>query len=152
MNLKIRITLFLLITIWIFGIFIEFFIPLQNNLAYLYPFLEGIYSSVCHQQPEKLIEINGHHTLVCARCTGIYLGGLLSSFIFLIISTLNLKNGKLILVASIPMLIDVVLYSSGLYDYSINIAFITGLLFGSVGIAYIYGGLQILLERNGKSG
>ena len=152
MNLKIRITLFLLITFWVFGIFVEFFIPLQNNLAYLFPFLDGIYSTVCHQQPEKLIEINGHHTLVCARCTGIYLGGLLSSFIFLIISTLNLKNGKLILVASIPMLIDVVLYSSGLYDYSINIAFITGLLFGSVGIAYIYGGLQILLERNGKSG
>lgn len=151
MNLKIRITLFLLITIWIFGIFIEFFIPLQNNLAYLFPFLKGIYSTVCHQQPEKLIEINGHHTSVCARCTGIYLGGMLSSSIFLIISTINLKSGKLMLVASVPMLIDVVLYSSGLYDYSINIAFITGLFFGSVGIAYIYHGLQILLERNGKS-
>ena len=79
------------------------------------------------------------------------MGGLLSSSIFLIISTLNLKSGKLMLIASIPMLIDVVLYSSGLYYYSINIAFITGLLFGSVGIAYIYHGLQILIVRNGKS-
>ena len=151
MNLKIRIILFISITIWVFGIFIEFFIPLLNKLAYLFPFLEGIYSTVCHQQPEKLIGINGHHTLVCARCTGIYMGGLLSSSIFLIISTLNLKDGKLMLFASIPMLLDVVLYSSGLYDYSINIAFTTGLFFGSIGIVYIYNGFNILLEKNGKS-
>ena len=55
------------------------------------------------------------------------------------------------LVASIPMLFDVVLYSIGIYNYTINTAFITGLFFGSVGIAYIYHGLQILLVRNGKS-
>ncbi len=151
MNLKIRITLFLLITIWVIGIFIELFIPLQNNLAYLFPFLDGIYSTVCHQQPEKLIEIVGHNTLVCARCTGIYLGGLLSSFIFLFISKVKSKSGKLMILASIPMLVDVILYASGLYNYTINIAFVTGLVFGSVGIAYIYNGLQIILVRNGKS-
>lgn len=151
MDLKIRITLFFLIIIWVFGVFIEFFIPLQNNLAYIFPFFEGIYSTVCHQQPAKLININGHQTLVCARCTGIYLGGLLSSFILLFISKTNFKNGKLMLVASLPMLIDVIFYSSNLYNYSVNIAFITGLFFGSIGIAYIYNGLQILLVRNGKS-
>lgn len=151
MNLKIRIVLFLLITIWVLGIFIEYFIPMQNNLAYLFPFLDGIYSTVCHQQPEKLVEINGHHTLVCGRCTGIYFGGLISAFIILFVSKLNFKNGKLMLVASAPMLIDVILYSSGLYNYNINIALATGLFFGSVGIAYIYNGLQIIVERNGKS-
>ena len=151
MNLKIRITLFLLITFWVFGIFVEFFIPAQNYLVYIFPFLEGIYSTVCHQQPEKLIEINGHHTLVCARCTGIYLGGLFSSFILLFVSIKKLNNANLILAASIPMLIDVALYSSGLYDYNRNIAFITGLFFGSAGIAYIYNGFKILRERDGKS-
>ena len=62
-----------------------------------------------------------------------------------------MKNANLILAASIPMLIDVILYSSGLYDYNKNISFITGLFFGSIGIAYIYNGLKILLERDGKS-
>lgn len=151
MNLKIRITLFLLITIWIFGIFIEFFIPLQNHLAYLFPFLDGIYSTVCHQEPGKLIEINEHRTLVCTRCTGIYLGGLFSSFILLFVSIKILKNANLILAASIPMLIDVVLYSTSFYNYNKIVAFITGLLFGSIGIAYIYNGFKILVERNGKS-
>jgi uncharacterized membrane protein len=151
LSLRIRVSLFLLITIWLFGIFIEFFIPFQKALAYLFPILENIYSTVCHQKPEKLIEISGHHTLVCARCTGIYLGGFISSFILLFIAKINLKDGKLIIAASIPMLIDVLLYSSGLYEYSKTIAFITGLLLGSVGIAYIYNGLQILVEKNGKS-
>ena len=151
MSLQVRVFIFLLITIWLFGIFIEFLIPLQKGLAYLFPFLESIYSTVCHQKPKKLIEIGGAHTLVCARCTGIYLGGFLSSFIFLFIAKVNLKNGKLMIAASIPMIIDVLLYSSGLYEYSKTIALITGLLLGSVGIAYIYNGLQILVEKNEKS-
>ncbi|MCF6270100.1 MAG: DUF2085 domain-containing protein [Melioribacteraceae bacterium] len=151
MQQRIRVILFLLIIIWVFGIFIEFFIPLQNNLAYLFPFFEGIYSTVCHQQLEKLININGYQTLVCSRCAGIYLGGLLSSFILLFAFKINFKNGKLILAASIPMLVDVLLYSSGFYDYTKSIAFVTGLFFGFIGIAYIYNGLQILLVRNGKS-
>ncbi len=48
------------------------------------------------------------------------------------------------------MLTDVLLYSFGFYSYSKIIALITGVLFGSVGIVYIYYGLQILLEKNAK--
>ncbi len=151
MQLQIRIILFLLIVIWVFGIFIEFLIPLQNNLAYFFPFFEGVYSTVCHQQLEKLISVNGYQTLVCSRCAGIYLGGLLSSSILLFTTKINFKDGRLMLAASIPMLVDVLLYSSGFYNYTKSIAFVTGLVFGFVGIAYIYNGLQILLVRNGKS-
>jgi len=128
LKLQFRISLFILITIWVWGIFIAFFIPYENNLTYFFPFIDGMYSTVCHQQSAKLIEYNGYHTFVCARCTGIYFGGFLSSFILLFVSILNLKNAKLIIAGSIPMFIDVVLYSSGLYDYNKTIAFITGLL------------------------
>ena len=151
MDLRLRIFLFILIAIWLFGIFIEFFIPLQKNLAYLFPFLDNIYSTVCHQKTEKLLAITGGNTLVCARCTGIYLGGFISSFILLFISKIKLKDGRLIIAASIPMVVDVILYSIGLYKYSKTIALFTGLLLGSIGIAYIYNGLQILVEKNGKS-
>jgi uncharacterized membrane protein len=151
LELRFRIFLFLLITIWLLGVFIEFFIPFQNNLIYLFPFLENIYSTVCHQQPVKLLDITGGHTLVCARCSGIYIGGFISAFILLFVSKVNFKDGKLMIVASIPMAIDVLLYSSGVYNYSKTIALITGLLLGSIGIAYIYNGLQKLVEKNEKS-
>jgi len=50
--------------------------------------------------------------------------------------------------ASFPMLIDVFLYSIGAYNYSKIFAFITGVIFGLVGIVYIYNGFQILIEKN----
>jgi len=46
------------------------------------------------------------------------------------------------------MLIDVLLYSIGIYSYSKYFALITGFLFGFVGIVYIYNGFQILIEKN----
>ncbi len=150
MPFKIKIILFSLIALWLAGIFIEFIIPYFNTLSYVYPFVNRLYSTVCHQQINKLLEFNGHHSLVCSRCSGIYIGGFFSSFILLFIPTLKIRNGKLILLAALPMLVDVVLYSSGFYEYSKTVALITGVLFGFVGIVYIYYGLQIILENNAK--
>ena len=148
MKLWVRLILFSLILLWVIGIFIPFLVPSFGFLAYLYPFVERIYSTVCHQQPEKLIQYGEHTTMVCARCTGIYIGGLAVSLYFIFNSQINIKNGKLIILASVPMVIDVILYKVGLYNYSKIIAFISGAVFGSVGIAYIYNGLQILLDKN----
>ena len=150
MSIPLKIILFIAIAIWVTGIFVEFIIPHFHNLSYAYTFIRGLYSTVCHQQFEKLIEINEHRSLVCSRCSGIYIGGLFSSFFLLFIPTLKIKSGKIILLASLPMFIDVLLYSFGFYSYSKTIALITGLLFGLVGIVYIYFGLQKLLENNAK--
>jgi len=150
LSLTLKIILFITIALWVLGIFIEFIIPYFNGLSYAYPFISQLYSTVCHQQVSKLIEYNNHHSLVCARCSGIYIGGLFSSFILLFIPVLKIKDGKFILLAALPMLIDVLLYSLGFYSYSKTIALITGLLFGLVGIVYIYYGLQNLLEKNAK--
>ncbi len=150
MSIKIKLLLFIVIALWVFGIFIEFVIPHINNLSYAYPFVNRLYSTVCHQQANKLLGFNGHHSLVCSRCSGIYIGGFISSFILLFVPTLKIKNGKIVLIAALPMFIDVLLYSFGFYTYSKTIALITGLLFGFVGIVYIYYGLQILKENNAK--
>jgi len=148
--IKIKLLLFIIIAIWVSGIFIEFIIPHFSNLSYAYPFVNRLYATVCHQQINKLLAFNGHHSLVCSRCSGIYIGGFFSSLILLFIPTLKIKNGTLILFAALPMFIDVLLYSSGFYSYSKTVALITGLLFGFVGIVYIYYGLQILKEKNAK--
>lgn len=45
--------------------------------------LHGIFSRICHQEPQRSFMIDGFAVAVCARCLGIYLGaaaGCLASF------------------------------------------------------------------------
>ncbi len=42
-----------------------------------FPWLYFVFSFVCHQQPERSLWLAGLPLAVCARCAGIYLGGLL---------------------------------------------------------------------------
>jgi len=112
-----------------------------------------LYSHVCHQQPEKILSIDGDSLLVCSRCTGIYLGSLISSILLLFIPILKIRKIKYLIFAVIPMFIDVVLYSTSIYTYSKEVALFSGILFGIVGIIYIYNGLQLLLleKRKGRN-
>lgn len=153
MNLYLKLLFFILISLWVVGIFIEVIIPQSDNLAFLYPYLKIFYSHVCHQQPEKMLAINDINLLVCSRCTGIYLGSLLSSIILLFVPVIKINNIKYLIFSAAPMFIDVILYSSGVYSYSRELALFSGILFGIAGIIYIYNGLQILLaeKRKGKN-
>jgi uncharacterized membrane protein len=102
---------------------------------------------VCHQQPQKLITIGEIKTMVCARCAGIYLGMFLSSVLFLFKDFEIKLKIKFLLFSSVPMIADVILYSSGIYYYSRTIAFLTGLFFGSVGFSYFYSSVKELLNE-----
>jgi len=147
LNFYLKLFFFFLILIWVLGIFVEVLIPHFNYLAFLYPYLDIIYSHVCHQQPEKTLSISGHSLLVCSRCTGIYIGSLVSAFILLFVPFIKVSNTKYLILASVPMFVDVILYSIGVYTYSKTIALFSGSLFGIAGIIYIYKGLQILLAK-----
>lgn len=150
MNYYVKALFFFLILFWISGILVEFLIPEFNVLTITYPYLKIMYSSVCHQHIEKTIVWNGHHLLVCSRCFGIYSGSLISSLIFLFIPIFKIKKISYLIIGAVPMFIDVLFYSIGIYNYSKEIAFFSGFLFGIVGIIYIYNGLQILLSKNEK--
>jgi uncharacterized membrane protein len=103
----------------------------------LYPLIKEFYSSVCHQIGYKTIQINGINFLVCARCSGIYFGGLIASVIFLFSSKSHTLKINYLFIAAIPMLTDVLLYSLGVYEYSKIIALSSGLLFGFVSISIL---------------
>lgn len=135
-----RITLFFLSLIWFAGIISP---CVDVNFAHInYPILKLLYSHVCHQTTDKSFFCNNNQFLVCSRCSGIYSAVLLTSFIILFINKhLTAKTSYLVLF-SIPMLLDVILYSIGIYEYSKSIAFITGLLFGSVVFLYILSGIE----------
>jgi uncharacterized membrane protein len=53
--------------------------------TYLAPVLEApavraIYAPLCHQDPERSFEIMGVSQAICARCAGLYLGGVAGLF------------------------------------------------------------------------
>jgi len=151
-SIKIRLLLFGIVLIWTLGIFIEFIIPLNSKFILIIPWLHQLYSLVCHQEPQKLITIAHKHTLTCARCSGIYVGGLISSFILIFVNIKNPLKLKYLIFAVIPMLFDVFLYSAGLYSYSKIIAFITGLLLGSTGFLYIHEGILNFINESKLKG
>lgn len=144
MKLRLKIFLFILVLLWNLGIYPGILYSINSNSIIAFQYMHKIYSGVCHQQGAKLFELLGINTMVCSRCAGIYLGVLISSILFLFMSV-NINSGiKYLLISSIPLILDVILYHTGLYEYSKPVAFSTGLVFGSAGFYYFYIGLEKL--------
>lgn len=142
----INIFLFIFILSWCTGIFWEFIIHYTHSGLILLPIIKYNYSIVCHTESAKRIGYEFASTLTCARCTGIYLGGLISAALIFIKPSLKIST-KLFLIISFPMFLDVILYSFGLYDYNKIIALVTGLLLGSSGFIYIHESVIDLLTN-----
>ncbi|PKL82436.1 MAG: hypothetical protein CVV24_10080 [Ignavibacteriae bacterium HGW-Ignavibacteriae-3] len=150
MAIRYRLIIFFILSLWCAGIFLEWFIRFDDHFLFAFPFIQKTYLLVCHRESSKLISFYTGETLTCARCTGIYLGLLLSSFIFLFRYYNLIPDIKFLFLASVPMFADVFLSSAGLYEYSKPAAFITGLLLGSVGFLYLYAGLNNLITEMKK--
>lgn len=144
---KINILIFIVLLIWWIGILWEIVAAKYPSLFYYLPFLKYNYSIVCHAQPEKLFQIGDFHTLVCSRCFGIYTGAIVS-ILLIILGLIKSAGTKFLLISVIPMILDIVLYSVGIYNYSQWIAFLTGLLLGSIGFSYIHASLLKILIKN----
>jgi len=137
--------------IWVIGIFAEILVNYFPTAFYFLPFLKYNCSIVCHTESEKLFNIGIYRSLVCSRCTGIYLGGLFSSIIILLGFTREVST-KLLLLSSIPIFADVFLYSFEFYSYYKYSALFTGFLLGSVGFIYIHRTvIEMLINKKGKS-
>lgn len=137
--------LFFLLLFWCLGIFSEWLIKIDEHFVFALPFLQKTYSLVCHQEKNKLLFFDGVGTLVCARCTGIYLGLLVSSLLVLFKLPKIKFRINILLAATLPMIIDVLLGSLKIYTYSKLLAFSTGLFLGSIGFFYLYAGLNNLI-------
>lgn len=119
--------------IWTSGVLIPLFSELLVSASPLtYYFLKRAYGSVCHQRIEHSFLFGGSPLFVCARCSGIYAAGTFFLMFSLFIPILR-KRVKLnfIVLLFLPMLLDVIFYSSGIYQYNKTAAFITGLSAGT---------------------
>jgi uncharacterized membrane protein len=144
-NNLVRITLFVLLIFWCAG----FISPLMLHENYFNTLpirlLNHNYSLVCHQSIEKTLSFNDNNFLVCARCTGIYSGALAASLIFILFPVAFFRNLIPLFIASLVLLLDVVFINIGIYSYSKETAFLTGILFGAIVYIYILEVLELFI-------
>jgi uncharacterized membrane protein len=127
-----RIFVFLLISAWCVGFSFKSLSGGSALSLVSSPILNLFYHNVCHQEDQKLIIINGFPLLVCARCTGIYLGALVTS-ILVLISLRNIKISHILFKSAIIILAaDVIINNLFFTNYNKLTAFFTGLFFGAV--------------------
>ncbi len=127
-----RLIIFFTILIWVLGFSFECFINISPSLLSYYPFIKETYSLVCHQNPKKTIELSFGKLLVCSRCSGIYIGAFIMSFISLFTKKYPIIKNKLLYLSASLLFLDVLLTTINFYNYSKLIAFLTGLFFGSL--------------------
>lgn len=128
-TLLIRISFLSILAIWIIGFLTPILFRIDNPVTNF--LLIKSYSNLCHQENEKCIVLINQLMLVCARCAGIYLGTFIAGLISLFKKS-NEINLSTIFIMSLPMLLDVIFSTIGIYNYSQTLAFITGLVFGSM--------------------
>ncbi len=127
-----RFFVFLLISAWCAGFSLKSLSGGSSLSIVSSPVLNLFYHNVCNQNDHKLIIINGFPLLVCARCTGIYLGAFITSVIILI-SLTNIKVSNILFKFALVILAaDVIINNFFFTNYNKLTAFFTGLFFGAV--------------------
>jgi len=88
-------------------------------VPYVAAFIYAAGSIVCHQLPERSFHIAGVQLPVCARCTGLYAGGLIGLIIWLARARQPLSHAaarRALVLASIPTLASVLSAVAGWWD------------------------------------
>lgn len=114
----------------------------------LTPIGKFYFSNICHLQENKLFQIDEFATVLCSRCSGIYLGALFVATTLLFVDIrLNFRFVYLF-AALLPTVFDIIFYNIGLYSYNIFISLFAGILSGVFGFYYFYTGiLNIYLSK-----
>lgn len=141
-TLLIRISFLSILAIWIIGFLATILFRIDNPVTNF--LLIKSYSNLCHQENEKCIVLINQLMLVCARCAGIYLGTFITGLISLFKKSNEISFNKVIIM-SLPMFLDVFFSTIGIYKYSQTLAFITGLVFGSMIYMIIISELENLI-------
>lgn len=131
MNPKIlRIVILLVSILWIAGFLSPLYIH-QTGITQI--FIKRLYAPVCHQLTDRCLDMGHGHFLVCARCTGIYIGWTLGIGISLSGYVRKARlSSQWLLYAAVPIVLDIIFYHAGLYPYQKSVAFLTGFLTGGI--------------------
>jgi len=128
--ITLRLSFFLIILLWVFGFLSPLIFSSSDGSIILYPLFHKFYSGVCHQLELKSFSSSGYYMHVCARCSCIYIGALISSILSLLYLKQKHIHIKFLYAGSIPLLLDVIFQSMHFVPYIKTSAFFTGLIFG----------------------
>jgi uncharacterized membrane protein len=101
--------------------------PWQPAGELLYRF----FHTICHQLEGRSFHISGEPLAVCARCFSIYIGFLAGALAFPFVrGRLHLSSRALLVLAGIPMLLDVAGGILGVHEVTLLTRSLTGTFFG----------------------
>ena len=131
---KVYILFLSLCAIWVSLIFLAPYLASKDH-TYLSNYFYRVFSSFCHQRPERSFFVWGYQLGVCARCTFLYVGILVGMLLY----PLRFGKGvnfKIVLIFGIPLILDGV--SQLFFRESTNeIRAFTGFLLGIIVPFYI---------------
>jgi uncharacterized membrane protein len=104
----------------------------------------GGFSLVCHQISARSFQVEGFQLAVCARCTGLYVGGLLGVAAYPLARPLARRetpDRMWLILAALPTTIDFALGFFSVWENTHLSRFLTASLLGIVSAFYIVPGL-----------
>lgn len=108
--------------------------------------LTDIFSHVCHQIPERSFLVYEGKSILCARCTGMYLGLLLSLIPIMRFSKIsNIKMASMLVLSIFILILEIFGENTRIVPFGNTARFITGVIFGiSVGIGIVMPAKQFM--------
>jgi uncharacterized membrane protein len=123
-----------------------FFQSLSSQTQPVAAVLYRFFARICHQLDERSFHLNGEPWAVCIRCSAIYGGFLLGLLLVPVLRGVHAKNPparRWLLVAALPMVVDVSLNLAGIHESTSFTRGCTGLLLGGIAPFYI---MPLLIE------
>jgi len=109
------------------------------------------FSTICHQIPERSFFIFGKQLAVCSRCTGLYFGFLVGALCYPFLFNLHrisAPSPKYLLLACIPIGIDIFIRTFHIAENTLASRSITGLILGATMILFVAPGILSLRFKN----
>jgi uncharacterized membrane protein len=113
------------------------------------------FGAVCHQMPERSFYLFGFPLAVCARCTGLYVGGAAGVLLYPAVRGLRRRDVPArgwLLAAGVPTSFDFALGLFGIWANTHLSRFLTASLLGVVAAFYIVPAVLDFGRRRGRRG
>jgi uncharacterized membrane protein len=136
------------IVLWIAAVFVAPYLKSQSS-AYG-KLIYAVFSSTCHQIPSRCLTFYGNPLAVCSRCLGIYLGFFLGTILFPIFrgfSSEFLPKVKILILMSLPIVIDFAANMVSLWASDHWIRLSTGLIWGAILPFYFIPGITDAFKK-----
>jgi uncharacterized membrane protein len=113
---------------------------LSNGLPAASSPIYTFFSYICHQIPERSLDLAGHQMAVCTRCLGVYLGLLAGILVYPLwrrVDEVDAIPRIWLFVSLLPISIDWALTIFGIWENTHLSRFVTGAILGAACATYI---------------